>query len=471
MTDYQRYMELSLMDDSSSEDDSPPACTCEAPRPAYFDLRLSPTVAIQPEMLRLIVRKVYSRSNSDPSYFTPREACPQSVLLVVVDAAVHRRAIECQQHHFSLVLGRFLRESYTDVFLEEFFYNRRKGVKNSPNEDMNFTKRRKRGPTHAVHAKDLVLRPPDFPRYGVSMHPEPGTLKTIVRPPTRPAAWRSMLAIFCCPATTAAGAEVATRVTLVDVDTGDIAFDECILQSADIVDFRTKETGMTRGDLRFARRTRDEIRADIISNVIFADTILVGQRVGLALRLLGMHHMRIVEINQIYPRRDHGATTDGYPLKILAASALAKQISHQYVDPIESCSAVADLLKEKMRNGLAFGADLKIVEAVTAAGNPLLSEFERGRAAIALFLEDPTSSARAWFRRNTFQALKVAPHVEACVASPTERKFIVSHLKRMPAGMDARKLAAAISKVHGGKPPLTIIVSIGEQSAHTVFFA
>ena len=471
MTDYQRYMELSLHDDSS-DDDQPTACTCDSSLVRHVALRLAPNVAIQPEMLRGIVRKVFKRSLADPSYLTPAETCPSSVLMIVVDSGCHQRTAECPQHHFPLVLGKFLRESYTDVFLEEFFYNRRRGVKNSPNEDINFThKKRRFGQAQAVPAKDFVLRPPEFPRYGLSMHPEPNTTKTICRPPTKSPGWRSVMAVFCCSAFAVDGSEVPTRVTLVDVNTGETAFDECFKNAVEIQDFRAKETGMTRDEARFAKRSLREIRDDIITNHMFADTILVGQCVGQALRLLGIYHMRVVEINQIYPRRDHGSKSEGYPLKILAASALSRQIAHQYVDPVENAVTIAELMKEKMKNGHAFGSDMKIVEAVTAGGNPLLQEFTAAKIKIALHVEDRDSCAKAWVRRNEHITLHDPPHERRFIKDAHSRMFILSHLRRMPRGMDIRGLAREVHRAHDGMPPVTIIVSIGEQNAHTVFFA
>ncbi|KNH03832.1 ribonuclease H70 [Perkinsela sp. CCAP 1560/4] len=468
MTDYMRYMELALLDESSDDGEENVSCTCKYDRKDFATLQLTPTVVMQADMLRKVIMRVFDENHDGPTYFQPTERCPPNALVVLINTNEPGPApLSCAKHHFALSLGNFLRESNTDIFLEEFFCEKRRTRVNHA-DDSNFTKRRRRGASHECNVRDVLLKAHRFHTYNIDTTGK-SLIRTKVRPATISAEWRSVVALSCCSAMTTDQEETLTRVTIVDVSKSKVIFDTFVKQTVEVADYRTKETGITCQDMKYATRTHEQVRAEVLESYIFGDTIVVGQGIGNDLRLLGVHHTRVVEINNIYPRRDRGEPY-GYSLKLLSPVVLNRPIAMRFVDAVENTLVIADLLKEKIRNGLGFGLDLKIVEAPAASGNPLCRQLVEKGVEILLHCDSKESSTKIWLENVEHNVLQDGPHMQRFLDSKDKHVFTLSHLSELGAGMGAQELAAEILLRQKENFPLTILVFIGDES-HSVFFA
>ena len=236
------------------------------------------------------------------------------------------------------------------------------------------------------------------PRYRHHEHPPPQTCHYAEIPTSY------LISLDCEMVRTTHGFSVA-RISIVDIPSGKVLYDEFIRPIGHITSYMTQYSGITKLKLKEVNRTLDEARNEILEKVIFEDTIVVGHALHNDLRLLRIAPKHVIDISLLYPKHcmentsglqvskedkksisttlssaeakslgiegqlRAAATAEvkrGFQLKLLSFWFLGRHIqlrgSHGDTkdighDSVEDAHACSDLFRLKMHYGKDFGID------------------------------------------------------------------------------------------------------------------
>ncbi|XP_067043980.1 uncharacterized protein [Acropora muricata] len=171
-------------------------------------------------------------------------------------------------------------------------------------------------------------------------------LMTLTEPP--------MYAIDCEMCETAEGMEL-TRISVVD-ESFNVLYDTLVKPSNQIIDYKTKYSGITEDMLKNVTTTLANVQKRLI-NLFPSDAILLGHSLENDLRALKLYHQRVIDTSVIYP-----ANTSSPFFK-----ASLRGLAHKYLDKdiqngknghcsVEDASACMELVQLKIENGPDFGA-------------------------------------------------------------------------------------------------------------------
>lgn len=188
---------------------------------------------------------------------------------------------------------------------------------------------------------------------------------------------RCALALDCEMCETSLGMEL-TRVTVVDVG-GEVVYDALVKPPREIVNYHTQFSGISEETLRDTSRTLTDVQDDLLSTLLFKDTVLVGHSLTSDLRALRLVHLRVADTAILFPHQR------GFPfktsLKFLTKTYLSREIQSFEVnghDSAEDAIAAMDLLVLKIRRGPWFG--IPDMTATTASATATTSGGAGGSA-------------------------------------------------------------------------------------------
>ena len=205
-----------------------------------------------------------------------------------------------------------------------------------------------------------------------------------------------LVSLDCEMVKTTLGAAVA-RISVIDIPSRAVLYDTLVKPEGQVLSYMTQYSGITKWTLKGVQKTLDEARHDLLKNVIYRDTIVVGHALHNDLRLLRIAPKQIIDISLLYPKfcvesasiaqpvtgkgaeawstfsaaeartlgieggSSKAAATEikrGFQLKLLAFWFLGKHIQIRDDaghDSIEDAHACGDLFRLKLQNGRDFG--------------------------------------------------------------------------------------------------------------------
>lgn len=166
-----------------------------------------------------------------------------------------------------------------------------------------------------------------------------------------------VLALDCEFCETRRGRQLA-RISLVDYN-GAVVYDEYVKPKEEIVDYKTKFSGITEDFMAKATTTQEDVREKLRQMVSSSDT-LVGHSLLFDLNVLKMSHPRIVDTCVIFDHPRKKPFKAG--LKWLATTYLGREIQAGEAtggghSSVEDCIACLDLVKLKLSSGLFYGQE------------------------------------------------------------------------------------------------------------------
>lgn len=166
-----------------------------------------------------------------------------------------------------------------------------------------------------------------------------------------------VLALDCEFCQSRSGSQLA-RISVVDYD-GAVVYDEYVKPKEEIVDYKTKFSGITEDIMAKATTTQEDVREKLRQLVSSSDT-LVGHSLLFDLNVLKMSHPRVVDTCVIFDHPRKKPYKAG--LKWLAKTYLGREIQAGEAtggghSSVEDCIACLDLVKLKLSRGLFYGQE------------------------------------------------------------------------------------------------------------------
>lgn len=211
----------------------------------------------------------------------------------------------------------------------------------------------------AIKLDDLLIKMPDWMDHDYKFFPGSGQ--------TVPEDWYETVelnqgepkvyALDCEFCQTKAGSQLA-RISVVDYD-NNVVYDEYVKPEAEIIDYKTKFSGITEELMVNASTTEKDVR-EKLRLLISASDFLVGHSLLFDLNVLKMSHSKIIDTCTIYdhPRKKPFKAS----LKWLSETYLDRKIqkgeeNNAGHSSVEDCIACLDLLKLKLSKGMLFGQE------------------------------------------------------------------------------------------------------------------
>ncbi|RXK42114.1 hypothetical protein M231_00471 [Tremella mesenterica] len=170
-----------------------------------------------------------------------------------------------------------------------------------------------------------------------------------------------------CEMVVAGKEQVLARVSIVDVETDSVIFDELVKPPCPVTDYRTQWSGITSAQLESATHTLSTIQEALISSdspIITPHTILLGHSLECDLTALRLRHALCIDTALIFTHPRGAPYKPG--LKWLTQKWLDREIQGgtKGHDSVEDAKACVDLLKLKMANGPDFGSFMDTTESI-----------------------------------------------------------------------------------------------------------
>lgn len=143
-------------------------------------------------------------------------------------------------------------------------------------------------------------------------------------------------------------------MSIIDFDTGETILDEYVKPDDDIVDYRTRWSGITPEKLSYATQTLSDIQASLSTGsnpLITPHTILLGHSLNCDLDALRLRHPLCIDTSISF--RHPKGPSHKHKLKWLTEKWLNRKIQEDEGghDSAEDARACVDLLKLKLTNG------------------------------------------------------------------------------------------------------------------------
>lgn len=126
------------------------------------------------------------------------------------------------------------------------------------------------------------------------------------------------------------------RITIININ-GELILDKYITPRHPIINFHTKESGITKSKLNSSISLIELYKE--LDNIIFIDTILVGHSISNDLLSLSINHKNIIDTSRLFSNRGYKNS-----LKKLSKKYLKKDIQIESHSSLEDCLATRDLL-------------------------------------------------------------------------------------------------------------------------------
>eukprot|EP00759_Apiculatamorpha_spiralis_P018505 PhF_6_TR24836/c0_g1_i1/m.34251/K14570/REX1, REXO1, RNH70; RNA exonuclease 1 len=286
-----------------------------------------------------------------------------------------------------------------------------------------------------------------------------------------------VVAMDCEMCITALGSEL-TRVSLVDAYTLKSIYDALVKPPNPILNYLTCYSGITEELLHNVTTTLEDVRQEILSKYIFAETIVVGHSLENDVQALKIRHGKFCDTSIMYP---HPA---GHPRK----HAL-KYVTRKYLDKfiqqdkqaghcsIEDATACVELLRLKQLYGKEFGNERTPRESI-------VTTLERS-AKVKCHLIDRVENIKSYVAGNTDfvsvmeddLAVNRAVNVLNSHAPTTSKDSLSTALQaeQPPAGFvwvhltstPREEMNAKIEKLYEAVPPYYCVVVLGLKEGAT----
>ncbi|RLU19772.1 hypothetical protein DMN91_008330 [Ooceraea biroi] len=136
------------------------------------------------------------------------------------------------------------------------------------------------------------------------------------------------------------------QIAIVDMN-GTAIYHSYVKPEAEVLDYNTRFSGITAGDLQGVEKTLSDVHRDIAA-FIHEDTILIGHSLENDLRALRLLHKHCIDTSIVFPHYY------GYPyrnsLKYLARRVLNRDIQEKIHDPAEDARTALDLMMIKLHS-------------------------------------------------------------------------------------------------------------------------
>eukprot|EP00760_Papus_ankaliazontas_P015335 PhM_4_TR16476/c1_g1_i1/m.11225 len=302
----------------------------------------------------------------------------------------------------------------------------------------------------------------------------------------------SALSLDCEMVRTTAGLEVA-RITFVDFTTREVVYDKLVKPTNPILDYLTAFSGITQSSLKYVRLRREEAVEEILSTVLFSDTILIGHTLRADLEVLQIAHGRVVDVTLLFPNTKRleprgaemvpaGGTVrpPTFSLKMLSATLLCRVIQNDPSrghDSAEDALACVDLVALKMQHGLSFGLDLEVAGSVGVDGSEFGRHLAEDDVNVQLWGDNKDSSNDANepfsfdYFRNANPTIQDKLRYVMPPPPPSQQKYFMwAHARSLE--QDVRTLAQQCweCNAHPDNHPLVIVVTWSGPLGPSVFF-